>query len=322
MFLLHQALPELDLDKIDLQQKVLGKTLRYPLLINAMTGGTDLATEINRSLALIAGELELAMAVGSQHIALAEPSRRASFAVVREVNPHGLIIANVSASAGPEEALAAVEMINADGLQLHLNVPQELAMREGERSFAGILGNIRQIVAASPVPVIAKEVGFGLSRESAIQLYNAGVTWLDNSGQGGTNFIAIEDLRRGCFAGELNGWGLPTAASLAEIISLGLPVRIVASGGIRTAIDTAKAICMGASLVGMAGPLLRILMDEGPGSLKVYLQDWIYRTKAVFLMTGSQDIKSLQNKPLLILGQTAAWLEARQIDPHTWSRRS
>lgn len=318
--MLHQALPELDFDSIDLRQGFLGKTLQYPLLINAMTGGTGLATDINRSLAAAARDFGLAMAVGSQHIALAEPARRPSFTVVREVNPHGLIIANVSASARPEEALQAVDMIKADGLQLHLNVPQELAMREGERHFAGVINNIRRIAALSPVPIIAKEVGFGLCKESVSLLYNAGITWFDNGGQGGTNFIAIEDSRQGCFAGELDGWGLPTAVSLAEIVSLQLPIQVIASGGIRTAVDAAKAICMGAQMAGMAGPLLKILIHQGPDALGNYLQEWIYRLKAVFLMTGSRNIEALQHKPLLILGQTAAWLKARNIDPHQWSR--
>lgn len=318
--MLHQALPELDLDKIDMQQSFLGKTLQYPLLINAMTGGTDLAAGINRSLAAAARDFGLAMAVGSQHIALAEPVRRPSFTVVREVNPHGPIIANVSALARPADALAAIEMVEADGLQLHLNVPQELAMREGERHFAGVLDNIGQIAALSPVPIIVKEVGFGLCKESVRLLHQAGITWFDTGGQGGTNFIAIEDLRQGCFAGELNSWGLPTAASLAEIISLRLPVQVIASGGVRSAADAAKAICMGARLVGMAGPLLKILIHQGPASLNAGIEEWIYRLRAVFLMTGSQSIEALQSKPLLILGKTAAWLAARHIDPHYWSR--
>lgn len=313
-------MPELDFDSIDLSQEFLGKKLQYPLLINAMTGGTDLGAEINRSLAATAREFGLAMAVGSQHIALAEPARKASFAVVREANPHGVIIANVSASARPEEALRAIDMIEADGLQLHLNVPQELAMREGERNFEGILDNISQIAALCPVPIIAKEVGFGLCKESVSLLFNAGITRFDCGGQGGTNFITIEDLRQGCFARELDGWGLPTAVSLAEIVSLHLPVQLIASGGIRTAVDAAKAICLGAQMVGMAGPLLKILMHQGPDSLTTYLQEWIYRIKAVFLMTGSRNIESLHQKPLLILGQTAAWLEARNINPHYWSR--
>jgi isopentenyl-diphosphate delta-isomerase len=318
--LIHQAVPELDLEQIDLSQEFLGKRLQIPLLINAITGGTERGREINRALSELACQFGVAMAVGSQSIALSEPERRDSFEVVREVNPHGVIIANISALAKPDETLRVVEMIKADALQLHLNVPQELAMREGERHFAGMLDNIRQIVAAASVPVIAKEVGFGLSRESAAKLFAAGVKIFDTGGQGGTNFVMIEDRRQGCFNAELDQWGISTAVSLAEILSLGLPVQVIACGGLRTAMDAAKAIAMGAELVGMAAPFIKLYSGAGEGALADYLQQWVYRLKAVFLMTASVNIRSLQQKPVLIKGQTRAWLEARHIDWRCWSR--
>ncbi len=318
---MHQAIPELDFGKIDLSQNILGKSLQYPLLLNAITGGTEISTDINRALALLARDFGLAMAVGSQAIALTDRERRPSFAVVRKVNPQGVILANISALAKPEAAIEAVDMIEADALQLHLNVPQELAMREGERDFAGMLDNISRIAALSPVPVIAKEVGFGLSKESVQLLFSAGVSLFDTGGQGGTNFIVIEDLRQGCFGNELDYWGLPTAVSLAEIISLGLPVKVIASGGIRTAVDAAKALCMGAELVGMAGPLVKHYVHQGPESLFKFIEQWIYRLKAVFLMTSSPNIAAIREKPLIILGHTRAWLEARHIDCRLWSRQ-
>lgn len=194
-------------------------------------------------------------------------------------------------------------------------------MREGERQFKGMLDNISHIASASPVPVIAKEVGFGLSQESAAMLFAAGVKILDTGGQGGTNFVVIEDRRQGCFDGELDHWGIPTAASLAEILSLQLPVQVIATGGIRTAVDAAKAIAMGAQLVGMAAPLLKLYFSQGAVALPEYLRQWLYRLKAVFLMTSAADLTSIQEKPLIIKGQTQAWLEARQIDCRLWSRR-
>jgi isopentenyl-diphosphate delta-isomerase len=321
VYLLHHAVPELDFDSIDLSQDFLGKPLQYPLLINAITGGTEMSKEINRALALLARDFGLAMAVGSQSIAVTDRKRKPTFTVVREVNPDGIILANISALARPEEALQAVEMIAADALQLHLNVPQELAMREGERHFSGMLDNIARIAALSPVPVIAKEVGFGLSRESVKQLYEAGVRLFDTGGQGGTNFIVIENLRQGCFDHELDCWGLPTAVSLAEIVALGLPVKIIASGGIRTAVDAAKALCMGAALVGMAGPLVKHYVQKGSDSLSTFMEQWLYRLKAIFLMTSSPDLAAIHEKPLIILGHTRAWLEARHIDCDLWSRR-
>ena len=318
---MHNAVPELDYDSIDLSQAFLGKPLQYPLLINAITGGTEMSGKINRALAMLARDFGLAMAVGSQSIALTDRERSHTFAVVREVNPHGIILANISALAKPEAALEAVEMVAADALQLHLNVPQELAMREGERHFSGMLDNIARIAAMSPVPVIAKEVGFGLAMESVKLLYDAGVRLFDTGGQGGTNFIVIEDLRQGCFDNELDYWGLPTAVSLAEIISLGLPVKVIASGGIRTAMDAAKALCMGADMVGMAGPLVKHYVQQGSDSLSAFMEQWLYRLKAVFLMTSSPDLAAIRKKPLIILGNTRAWLEARHIDCGLWSRQ-
>lgn len=318
--LIHQAVPELDLEHIDPSQVFLRKPLRFPLLINAMTGGTERSKDINRVMGLMAREYGLAMAVGSQSIALSESDRRTSFKVVREVNPQGLVFANISALASIEEALQVVEMIEADALQLHLNVPQELAMREGDRCFAGMLDNIAKITASSKVPVIAKEVGFGLSMESVSLLFKAGVRIFDSGGQGGTNFIVIEDQRQGCFNSELDHWGIPTAVSLAEILSLGLPIEVIASGGIRTAAEAAKAIAMGAVMVGMAAPLLKLYLSQGEVALNQYLQQWLYRLKAVFLMSGSSDLTSLRQKPVIILGSTQAWLEARHIDCRRWSR--
>lgn len=320
--LIHQAIPQLDLEDVDLSQLLFGKRLRYPVVINAMTGGTPLAGQINRDLASVAGYHGLAMAVGSQAIALEDATLADTFRVVRSLNPHGLVIANVSAKTPVENALEAVGMIDADALQVHLNVPQELAMQEGERHFRSAIENILQIVDRCPVPVIAKEVGFGISRESLRLLYDAGIRAVDNSGQGGTNFIVIEDRRQGCFCGELDEWGMPTAVSLAEIISMGLPIQVIASGGIRTALDAAKALAIGADAVGMAGPLLKVALHQGTEALVDYMEKWLYRLKAAFLMTGSADLVSIRNKPVIILEKTAQWLQARGIDPHYWARRT
>ncbi len=193
------------------------------------------------------------MAVGSQAIALTDRERRPSFAVVRKVNPQGVILANISALAKPEAAIEAVDMIEADALQLHLNVPQELAMREGERDFAGMLDNISRIAALSPVPVIAKEVVFGLSKESVQLLFSAGVSLFDTGGQGGTNFIVIEDLRRAVLAmNSITGACLPLSAGRDHLT--GAAGKSHRFRGHQNGCGCAKALCMGAELVGMAGP--------------------------------------------------------------------
>jgi isopentenyl-diphosphate delta-isomerase len=319
--LIPDAVPELNLDDIDLSNRFLGKYLACPIIINALTGGTEEAKTINRQLARLVGKYGLAMAVGSQTIALEDHRLIDSFTVVREINPQGLLIANVSANSPVAEALAAVKMIAADGLQLHFNIPQELAMHEGDRHFRGILDNVRGIVDQCPVPVIAKEVGFGFSRESVSKLHAGGVNIFDCGGKGGTNFLAIEDQRGGMFDQSFYDWGIPTAVSLAEIVDLQLPIQVVASGGIRSASDLAKAIAMGADLVGITGLFLKILLNEGYEELDRQIARLLYQSQAVFLMTGSKNCAAIRQKPLLIFNRTAEWLRLRAVDPTQWSRK-
>ena len=319
--LLHDSVPDMALAQIDLNTDFLGKTLQYPLLINALTGGTEEAKHINCTLAKLAHKHGLAMAVGSMTIALEKPGIKDTFTIVREVNPDGIILANCGANVSPGLACEAVKMIQADGLQLHFNVPQELAMIEGDRDFQGIENNVGRIVDACPVPVIAKEVGFGFSREAALKLFTAGIRIFDNGGCGGTNFLAIEDQRKGKFEHQLDDWGIPTAASLAELVSLGLPVQIVASGGIRSAGEIAKAIALGADLVGITGLFLKILASQGPEELDRRIIRLLYQLKSVFLMSGARDCEHIRTKPILILARIAEWLRARNIEPGNWSNR-
>jgi isopentenyl-diphosphate delta-isomerase len=318
--LLNCSLPELDLEEIDLSQELWGKKLQFPLIINALTGGNDQAKSINRDLAIVCRKYGLAMAVGSQTIALENPNRVESFSIVRDYNPEGVVIANLGAGTGTNAAREAVNMIAADAIQLHLNVPQELAMPEGERCFRGIVDKVAKIVNDSEVPVIAKEVGFGLSRESVQQLYQVGVRVFDIGGQGGTNFIAIEDKRGGLFQGELDSWGIPTAVSLAEIVACVLPITIMASGGIRSAVEVAKCLAMGANMVGIAGHFLKILLSDGIDALDRFICDFLYRLKAVYVMCGAKDSAELRAKPLIIMGDTAQWLKARNVDLRLWSK--
>lgn len=321
MFLLPDSVPELSMSDIDLGTEFLGKPLSSPLLINAITGGTEQAEVINASLAAAAAQFGLAMAVGSMTIAFELPYTRPSFTIVRQVNPAGVILANCPASINPDWACEAVEMLDADGLQLHFNVAQELAMPEGDRDFRGILDNVRKIVEICPVPVIAKEVGFGMTRETVQKLYAAGVKVFDNGGCGGTNFIAIEDQRQGKFGHQLDEWGIPTAASLAEIVYQRLPVQVVASGGIRNAMDIAKAMAMGADMVGIAGLFLKVLLQNDPGVLEEYIGELLYQLQALFLMSGACDCAGIREKPLFITGRTAQRLQTRQIDPGFWAQR-
>ena len=301
--------------------RFLGKELSFPIIINAMTGGTGEAKGINHQLASLAARYGLAMAVGSQTVALDDEQLTDSFTVARESNPNGVLIANVSANCPVEKALQAVQMIDADGLQLHFNMPQELAMSEGDRNFKGLLDNVSRIAERCPVPVIAKEVGFGFARGSVARIHTRGIDIFDCGGKGGTNFMAIEDQRGGMFDQSLYDWGISTAASLAEIVDLQLPIQVVASGGIRSAADAAKALALGADLVGISGLFLKILLHEGYDELERKLERFLYQMKAVFLMTGAANCAAMQRKPLLIFDKTAQWLKLRNIDPGHWSCR-
>lgn len=319
--LIHHSVPELDIDDINIKADLFGRTLGSPIIINAMTGGIDEAYEINRSLAEVAGEKNIAMAVGSQSIALENKEQDRSFRIVRKVNPNGVVLANMAASVQPSEALRAIEMIKADGLQLHLNVPQELAMLEGDRKFYGISDNVAEIVRQSPIPVIAKEVGFGMSSQCVRQLYEAGVRYFDIGGRGGTNFIAIEETRQALLGEDFIPWGIPTAVSIVEACSLNLPITVIASGGVNNGLEAAKCIALGADLVGIAGTLLKRLVDGGKAAVVREVERVQYQLQCAMLMTGARDLKSLQNKPLVVLGNTGQWLSARGIDITAMARR-
>lgn len=311
--LIHQALPELNFNDIDLSCQWLGKWLKAPLLINAITGGPEETGHINASLAKIAKKFGLAMAVGSQSAALENPDLRKTFTIARKANPHGLLLANVSARIPWKEALQAVEMIEADGLQLHLNVLQELLMDEGDRNFRGILDNIGNISENCPVPVIVKEVGFGLSKETAQKLFQTGIRILDLGGLGGTNFAAIEIYRKKEHSHQpFLEWGIPTACSLLEVASLGLPIQIVASGGIRTGIEVCKALRLGADLVGIAGSFLKVLLNKGEKEFSKLVESLMTEIKMTLLLTGARNFQDLKSVPMVITGNTREWLRQRE----------
>jgi isopentenyl-diphosphate delta-isomerase len=321
LLLVHNALPELDWDKLDTSCSFMGKLLRAPLMINAITGGHAGVLEINRGLARAAAATGIAMAVGSQRAALDDPAVRHTFSVAREVNPQGLLLANLSAFCTLDEALEAINMIDADGIQLYLNVHQELAMREGEANFSGGLENIKHLVRNLPVPVLVKEVGSGMARETVAALAQAGVRYIDISGWGGTNFAAIEGRRAGKSSTPLEGWGIPTAVSLLEALNVSPSISVVASGGVRSAKDVAKALAAGALLAALAGPFLRVLKEGGLEGLVGYINEIITGLGGVMMLTGAQHLAALAQKPLVITGFTAEWLGRRGIDIDSYARR-
>jgi isopentenyl-diphosphate delta-isomerase len=313
--LLHNCLPEISWEEIDISSHIACIDISHPVIINAITGGTADVLDINARLAEIAAATNSVMAVGSQYAALEDSANISSFQIVRKKNPHGIIFSNLGAHVTPDEALRAIDMLESQALQLHLNPAQEIIMAEGDRDFTGYLKNIESIVKCSPVPIIIKEVGCGIAKEQARALLEAGVQAIDIGGLGGTNFIAIEAARRNiALSAEMLSWGIPTALTAVEIASiLSAKQTLIVSGGIRTPLDTVKSLAIGGNAVGIAAPFLRRVNDDLEATL-MWLNDFLQDVKRFMLLTGSKNIQELREKPLIITGYSREWLASRGIN--------
>jgi isopentenyl-diphosphate delta-isomerase len=300
----NNSLPEINFDSINTSCIFMDKAIDMPIMINAVTGGTDYTYDINKQLAKLSAAFNIPMAVGSQTIAIHNQNTQDSFKIVREINKSGIIIANVSANSSCENVCEAIEMISANAVQMHLNVAQEICMREGDRNFKGILDNIKNIVREVKVPVIIKEVGFGISNETAKKLYNAGVKYIDTGGSGGTNFINIENSRnQETDYSFIKHWGIPTALSLLECKNVSRDLKIICSGGITKAEEIVKAVAIGAVLTGISGPILRELLDNGYDAAKAYIEKLQYQMRVFMLLLGVEDIEKLSKTNYLLKGE-------------------
>lgn len=316
ILLIPQTAPEVDWDDVDIGVDWFGRRLRYPVMINAMTGGTEESLLINRRLARAARKWGMPMAVGSETAALHNPAWTATYTVVREENPDGVVLANVGMGTPSARAEAAVRLIQADALQVHFNAAQEIFMREGDRSFRGAMQALREVASGIGVPVVAKEVGQGVSAEAARRMVQAGARGIDVGGLGGTNFMAVEAWRRGQgLSPEWARWGIPTAAAVAEVAdAVGGDALIVASGGVRTGHDVARAIAIGADLAAMAGPFLRLARQpDGETALDRFLADLEWDLRALLVLSGSADWAALKARPRVIVGRLAEWMRARGL---------
>jgi isopentenyl-diphosphate delta-isomerase len=322
----HRCLPEINLDKIDLSQPFFGKTLKAPLVISGMTGGHDKAKKINENLAIAAQELGVALGVGSQRAGIENKELVHTYSVAREAAPEAFLIANLGAvqlvsEYGVNETRAAVEMIEADALAVHLNPLQEAIQPEGDRDFKGCLEGISRLRELE-VPIIAKETGAGISRADALSLKKAGVAGFDVGGLGGTSFAAVEFYREGVnkeLAKSFWDWGIPTAASAIEVLaSTKLPV--ICAGGLRSGIDVAKALSLGSVAAGMALPFLEAAV-KGPEAVEDKINQVLLELRTAMFLMGAEDVKSLLKSDILITGATREWLEARNIDYKKFSNR-
>lgn len=293
--LVHNALPEIDFDEIDTSMVFLNKRIDYPIMINAITGGIKEVYEMNRDLAKIARTFNIPMAVGSQSVAVKNKGDKKSFEVVREVMKDGIVIANIGAGQSYEHVIEAVKMIEADAIQLHINVAQEIIMPEGDRAFKGLIEHIGHLKARLHCPIIIKEVGFGISGKVAKRLQDIGIEYIDVSGKGGTNFIEIEDRRNHeKNYEEFYDWGIPTPECLRLCRYEASELKLIASGGIQKAEHIFKSLLLGSHIVGMSGALLDKYLKEGLGETESFIEDMLHKFKIYMLLTGCGNIKEIK----------------------------
>lgn len=316
--LVHCALPELALSEVDLSAQLYGKRLEHPLIVTGMTGGTERAGQVNRDLASLAEEYGLAFGVGSQRAMSEDVSRAASFQV-REVAPTAVLIGNIgltqAAQLGLDGVRRLVDAIGADGIAVHLNPAQELVQPEGDRDFRGGYALLRTLAAHFGEQLLVKETGCGLSPAVARRLVECGVKTVDVSGLGGTSWVRVEQLRAGGVAAGVaeafSGWGIPTAAAVASVRrAVGDGVTVIASGGIRTGLEVAKSLALGADLAGMALPLFRAQQQGGRARAKQVLEVVLQGLRHAMLLAGVGRARDLRRQNVVVTGRLKDWLHA------------
>lgn len=328
--LVHDALPEVDRDEIDLTTSYLGHSLRHPIFISSLTGGHPDVAVINERLGAIAQEYGLAMGVGSQRAALVTPELAATYSVTRAKAPDAFLIANVGApqliAQGQkpaftlDDARAAIAMIGANALATHLNYLQEAAQPEGDRHARGALAAIATLAAEVGVPVIAKETGAGIGYATARRLAQAGVSAIDVGGAGGSSMAAIEaqraaergDQRAGAISDLYRDWGIATPIAVVEACAAAPDLPITATGGVRSGLDAARALAMGATLVGLGYPFLKAA-SQSESAVREFLDQFLAELRVAMQLTGSATVTELRRAPVVVTGATREWLELRGL---------
>lgn len=319
----HTVFPEVNVSDVDLSTNIAGFELEHPFYISGMTGGSELTKKYNEKLAILAKRTNTFMAVGSLSIALKDESTHSSFTIARENNPEGVLFANLGADKTLEDAKKAVSIIDANGIQIHVNAAQEIVMPEGERDFKGWLSNVESIVKGLGKPVIVKEVGFGMSKESIQKLVDIGVNTIDIAGKNGTNFARIENSRRVSDKMDfLENWGNSTVVSLLESKEFQDKVQIIASGGVRDSMDIVKSLALGANAVAMAGRFITLVNEKSMDEAVEEVNNWKYQIKSIMALLGAKNISELRNKDIILRGEVKEWCEARGIDIKEYGTRS
>lgn len=325
----HQALPEVDLDQIDTSVTFLGRQLRYPIFISSLTGGHPDVTHINRNLARAAEQYGLALGVGSQRAAIVNPDLAHSYAVTREYAPNAFLIANIGApqliaqarhaAFTLDQIQRAIEMIAANALAIHMNSLQEATQAEGDRRAVGEAAALKALTAQIGVPVIAKETGAGVSREQALLLRSCHVAAIDVGGAGGSSMPMMEAARSQARGDEqtmnlgllYHDWGIPTPIALVEANVAKLP--LIATGGIRNGLDAARALALGATLVGIGFPFLKAA-SESYEKVCELLETIVAEMKVAMQLSGAANIAALCATDIVVTGATREWLTLRGFE--------
>ncbi len=315
--LVHRPLIETNLEGIDLSITMLGKRLNYPIVITGMTGGTEEVGRFNRDIAALADRIGIGFGVGSQRVMLRYPELKKTFEV-RDVAPNVLLFGNIGIGQAREleahELRRLTEDIGADALCIHLNAAMEIIQEKGDHDFRGSLDALKRSIGQLGVELIVKETGCGFDRESGERLAEIGVKWIDVAGAGGTSWIGVETLRNRALRhlGEAFwDWGIPTAASLCELRTSNL--NLIASGGIRTGVQAAKAIALGAKAVGVALPVLRSYVAGGVDGVETFLTSFCDELRAALMLVGCARIDDLTSDRAVISGRLLEWIEQREL---------
>ncbi len=329
--LVHNAVPGINRDDVDLSVKMFGHEMAAPIVIESMTGGTPSAAKLNEILGQAAEELNIAIGVGSQRAGVEKPELAYTYSIIRERAPHAFVFANLGCPQlvkgyGLKEMKRAVEMVRANALYIHLNGVQECVQVEGEPVFQGALEKIREGAAQLGVPIVMKETGAGFSHETATALEKVGVKGVDVAGAGGTSWAAVEYYRAKEKASPLHeklgevfwDWGIPTVSSLVEV-SRSTKLTVIASGGVRNGLHGAKALALGADAFGLALPFLKST-PGGVDEVKQRLETIMFELKTAMFLTGSKNITELQQAPAVIRGSTREWLLARGFHPDEYAK--
>jgi isopentenyl-diphosphate delta-isomerase len=313
--LIHNSLPELNLNQVDTKTKFLGKELKIPLIIAALTGGTKEAEQINKDLAEVAEKKGIGFSLGSQRAMIENPSLKETY-YVRDVAPNVLLFGNIGIyqlkKIGTDKIKDALNYIKANALCVHINPSQELFQKEGDSDFRDSVLNLKKLCKELNYPVIGKEVGFGISREAAEKLQQTGIKSLDIGGFGGTNWVIVDGIRSGRNDYlNFSSWGIPTPISILEAKG---SIPIIATGGVRSGIDIAKSIALGADICGIALPFLRTLKKEGKKGVENYIDSLQRELKIAMILTGSRNIEDLKKAKYVLTGNVKDWVEQRKLN--------